>query len=308
MPGQNRNASPFDLAIGRGDQALRRGEFDAARVQFEDAARLNPRDARPPFYLGEVALRQSQWPAAEARFREAIRLNPNMAEAHAELGTALREQNRNADAVAPLEAAIRLDPALGEAHFTLAMTLEDAHQTERAITEYRAAVRLSPDAPMPALNLGILLAASHPAAGTSQRAEAFRLLQSAVRNANGERAVFANAGPALRLLGEHVLAADVLERARAQGTPTSALLAELAQALWAAGNQPVAIQRIGEAITVEPRRADFRYVRGLMLAQQGNAAAATADLRQVVQLAAGTPLAQRAQQALTRVQAVPPHR
>lgn len=307
FPGRNpAAATPFELAIARGDQALRRGDYATAQQQFEAAARLNPTDPRPPFYLGEVALRQQQWPAAEARFREAIRRNPRMAEAHADLGTALREQGRAGDATAAYQTAIRLDPSLSEAHFGLAMLLEDAGQRERALAEYRAAVRLAPNDPMPALNLGILLASERPPQGSQPRAEAFRMLQSAVRNAGGERAVLVSAGPALRLLGEHALAADVLERARAQGgAPSASLLGELAQALWAAGNPRLALQRIGEALAVDAQNAELHYVRGLMLAQRGERAEALAEMRAVVRLGAGTPLAQRAQQRASELQRAP---
>ena len=56
LPGQqSRAATPFELAIGRGDQALRNSNYDEAQRQFEQANRLNNRDARPPFYMGEIA-------------------------------------------------------------------------------------------------------------------------------------------------------------------------------------------------------------------------------------------------------------
>ena len=73
---------------------------------------------------------------------------------------------------------------LAEAHSSLAMALEDGGQRDRALTEYRTAVRLAPDAAQPALNLGILLASGHPAAGSATRGEALRMLQSAVRGPN----------------------------------------------------------------------------------------------------------------------------
>ncbi len=295
LPGQNRQATPFELAIGRGDQALRRGDFATARTEIDAAARLNPNDPRPPFYLGEIEFRQGHFAAAEAPLRNAIRLNPRMAEAHAELGNVLRELNRRPEALTELETAVRLDGQLGEAHLSLAMTLEDMGQRDRAIAEYRSAVRLAPEDPLAPLNLGILLAAGHPAAGSSERGEAFRMLQTAVRNAHDERAILASAGPALRSIGEFQLASQVLERVRAAGQPSAAILAELAQALWAAGNHPQGLTRIEEAIRADGQRADFHYVRGLMLAGQGDRAGALGEMRTVIRLGAGTPLAAQAQ-------------
>jgi tetratricopeptide (TPR) repeat protein len=292
--GATAQATPFELAIGRGDQALRRSDWSTAEREFQTAARLDARDPRPQFYLGEVEMRQSHWPAAEAHFRAAVRLNPRMAEAHAELGSVLREQSRGADAIAELENATRLDARLPEAHFNLALALEDANQPDRALAEYRRAVQLAPESPMPALDLGILLAGQHPAAGSPQRAEALRVLQSAVRASNNDHTVLAAAGPALRMLGEARLAADVLERARTQGPATPSLLAELAQALWAAGNHAQALTRIDEAVRASPDSAELHYVRGLMRAGQGDRPGAQTEMRAVLRLGAGTPLAERA--------------
>jgi tetratricopeptide (TPR) repeat protein len=300
LPGQqNRAPTAFELAIGRGDQALRNSNYDEAERQFNEANRLDARDARPAFYLGEIARRREQWPVAERLFREAIRRNARMAEAHASLGAVLREQGRNPDAIASLEAAIRLDGQLGEAHYGLALALEDAGQRDRAVTEYRSAVRLSPRDPLPALNLGILLANEHPARGTQPRSEALSMLQAAVRNGSDNVAVLSSAGPAFRVLGEFVSAVDALERARARSTPpTATVLAELAQALWAANQRPMALTRIGEAVGRSPSSAELHYVRALMQAESGDRAGAQASLRLAIQHGGTTPLAQRARQRL----------
>jgi tetratricopeptide (TPR) repeat protein len=299
LPGQPRAATPFELAIARGDRALQQGQLDEARAQFEQAARLDARDARPPFYLGEISRRREQWSQAEAHFRAAIQRNARMAEAHASLGAVLRELERAAEAQASFEQAIRLDPQLAEAHYGLALCLEDAGQRERAVSAYRTAVRLAPRDPMPALNLGILLASSRPARGTQPRAEALSMLQSAMRLAPDDVSVWISAGPALRWLGEHQSAADALERARARtSSPSASLLGELAQALWAAGQRPQALARIAEAVQRSPTTAELHYVRALMQAESGDRAGAIASLRAAAQHGAGSPVADRARQRL----------
>lgn len=300
LPGQRpANATPFELAIARGDRALQQGQLDEARTQFEQAARLDARDARPSFYLGEIARRREQWPQAEAHFRAAIQRNSRMAEAHASLGAVLRELDRAADARASFEQAIRIDPQLGEAHYGLALCLEDAGERDRAVSSYRSAVRLNPRDAMPPLNLGILLASMRPARGTQPRAESLSMLQAAMRNAPDDVTVLASAGPALRLLGEHQSAADALERARSRmQNPSPSLLAELAQALWAAGQRPAALVRIGEAVQRAQTSAELHYVRALMQAESGDRAGATTSLRAVIQHGANTPIAERARQRL----------
>ena len=150
---------------------------------------------------------------------------------------------------------------MAEAHHGLALCLEDAGDREGAIREYRTAARQAPSDPMPALNLGILLASARPGRGTQPRAEALSMLQAALRAGAEDPVVLSSAGPALRWLGEHGAAADALERARARmATPSASLLGELAQALWAAGRRPDALTRIGEAIRRAPTAAELHYV------------------------------------------------
>ncbi|MDP3275889.1 MAG: tetratricopeptide repeat protein [Deltaproteobacteria bacterium] len=300
MPGSSRAPTPFELAVGRGDQALRQGRLDEAQTQFNEAERLNPRDARPAFYLGEIARRRDDYATAERQFRIAIQRNDRMAEAHASLGAVLRELRRGSDARAAFQRALTLDPQLAEAHYGLALCLEDDGDSARAVSEYRSAIRLSPRDAMAPLNLGILLANTRPARGSQPRAEALAMLQSALRNGSDDTAVLISAGPALRTLGEFESSAGALERARTRSPqPSASLLAELAQSLWAAGHRPMALTRIAEAVTRAPSSAELHYVRGLMLAESGDRAGALSALRLCVQHGGDTPLAQRARQRLT---------
>jgi Flp pilus assembly protein TadD len=293
-PAASAAPTPAERAFSDGETQLRQGNVEAARLRFEEARRLDARDARPVFYLGEVARQQERWPDAERLFREATTLNPTMAEAHAQLGAVLREQSRVADAIPVLERALQLRPSLGEARYTLALCLEDQGQRDRAIQEYQRAAQELPSDPMPVLNLGIALA-SITDRTLAQRAQAVRALTEATRRGRDQRDVLAAAGPALRQVGEARAAAVALERARTMGAPTATILGELAQALWVAGDRPVAEQRMQEAIAAAPREASLRYLHGLMLAETGRRNEAAAEFRQAATLAPGTPLAGRAE-------------
>jgi protein O-GlcNAc transferase len=285
--------TPAERAFSEGETQLRQGHVEAARLRFEEARRLDGRDARPVFYLGEVARQQERWPDAERLFREAVALGPTMAEAHAQLGAVLREQGRVADAVPALERALQLRPSLGEARYTLALCLEDQGQRDRSLQEYQRAAQELPSDPMPSLNLGIALA-SIPDRTLAQRAQAVRALTEATRRGRDRRDVLSLAGPALRQVGEGRAAVVALERARTMGPPTATILGELAQALWVAGDRPAAEQRMQEAIAAAPREAPLRYLHGLMLAETGRRNESAAEFRQAATLAPGTPLAERA--------------
>lgn len=302
IPGASaRAATPFELAIARGDRALNAGRLDEAQAEFTRASSLDTRDPRPAFYLGEVLMRRERWADAEARFSEALARNPNMAEAHAERGNALRELGRDDDARAALEQAVRLDVTLWEARVSLGLLHEDAGRTNEALAQYRAAMRHAPDQASPAMNLGLLLARSSPAAGSIERAEAFRALQAALRAAPQDRDVLVTVAPGLRMLGESARAVEVLERARGLGAPTPGLLIELAQALWSAGRRPEALTRIDEAVAVGSS-VEARYARALMRAESGNTRGATEDANEVLRAApVNGPLATRARALLGRL-------
>ena len=127
-----------------------------------------------------------------------------------------------------------------------------------------------------------------------------------MRRAPSDAAVLSLAGPALRRLGEARLAVDALRRA-VQLTPTTSLRVELAQSMWAAGDRPGALQQAREASQQAAGDQSARYVLALMLAEQGDIAAATAALRAVIAGAPDASLRERANVALRRVATPRPH-
>src|SRR6185437_15636668 len=50
------------------------GRFDAAKVEFEQGARLDPASAEMPYNLGKLYSIQDNWPDARKQFEIAIRL------------------------------------------------------------------------------------------------------------------------------------------------------------------------------------------------------------------------------------------
>lgn len=282
-----------------GEVLLRSGQPDAARARFEAARRLDPADGRPVFYLGEVEFRGGRFAAAEPFFRAAIRLRPTMAEAHAELGSTLRELGRLDDAVAALRQAVLLNPTLGEAHLNLGLCLEERRDTAGALIAYRAASRQLRDDPTALVSLGSLLAAGAPAVGTPEHTEALRALREASRRADREPSTLAEIGPALRRLGDGPGAVRALLRAHAlTPRPSAALLTELAQAHFAAGQSALATARIEEASRAAPRDASVHYVRALIRAATGDRVGASVSLREVLRLAPTGELAARARARL----------
>ncbi|MFO0629092.1 MAG: hypothetical protein U0325_26185 [Polyangiales bacterium] len=150
------------------------------------------------------------------------------------------------------------------------------------------------------MSLGLLLASRSPAAGSPEHTEALRALREGARRADRDAATLSAVGPALRRLGDGPGAVRALQRAHAlTATPGASLLAELAQAHFAAGQMPLALSRIDEAVRVAPRDASVHYVRALLRGAAGDRAGAAAALRDVLRNAPPAALAERARARLT---------
>jgi tetratricopeptide (TPR) repeat protein len=272
---------------GRTDEgwALRRSSFRLASLETSaavvrdrvarDVAALNPGPSRPGF-----------------RGARSFTL---------EVTTVLRPEIGRAIVLVAAAPEGRFDDARATtAQLDLGLCLEDLGDVPGAIVAFRAAsARLHSDARAP-LSLGLLLADAARGPSPAERTEAIRVLREAMRRAPSDAAVLGLAGPALRRLGEWRLAVDALQRAVGL-TPTAALRIELAQALWAAGDRGRALQEATLASRQAPGDLSARYVLALMLAEQGDRAAAATALRAVIEGAADPALRERATAALRRV-------
>lgn len=93
-----------------GASALRRGDTLEAATQFNQARRVNPKNARASAGLGEIALQQGSNRAAVKHLVRATRLAPGNSRFHMLLGEAHLLGNNRKKASASFEQALRLDP------------------------------------------------------------------------------------------------------------------------------------------------------------------------------------------------------
>jgi tetratricopeptide (TPR) repeat protein len=87
------------------------GRFDAAKLEFEQGARLDPTSAEMPYNLGKLYSIQDNWADARKSFEAAVRLNPRYMEAHDGLGFALEALHDDTGAIACYQKAIELNEA-----------------------------------------------------------------------------------------------------------------------------------------------------------------------------------------------------
>jgi Flp pilus assembly protein TadD len=120
-------------------------DYEAAIIAFKEAIRLDPKDASFHCNLGVALFRNGDPDGAIAELRVAIRLDPNDAHPHNTLGAVLCDGKRDYDgAIIAFKEAIRLDPTDAQAHFNMGNALSKKGDVGGAITAYREAARLDP--------------------------------------------------------------------------------------------------------------------------------------------------------------------
>ncbi len=94
--------------------------------------------------LGEVYLERGEFSAARAEFQAALQLKPDYAFAHNNLGVLLIRQGRPTEARPWLETAIRLDPGYIDAYGNLGAAYEAEGDLSAARQAYEAGLRMAP--------------------------------------------------------------------------------------------------------------------------------------------------------------------
>ncbi|HKP62032.1 MAG TPA: tetratricopeptide repeat protein [Polyangiales bacterium] len=229
---------------------------------------------------------------AQTEERKALAIDPHFAEAQNNLGVLLRESGQLDEAVKLLSGAAKANPNSAAAHQNLALALEDSKQLEQAGSEYKRALELTPDDAMTRANYGLLLLK------LDKKEDAARELGQALSGAK-ERAALLAIGNGLRRAGDAKGAVQAMERAVAAGTPTPALLSELALAQRAAGMDAQALASLDRALGLDGKYALAYYLKGNMLAADKKFADAKKQFEQYLKIA---PSGDQAANARARLQ------
>jgi DnaJ-domain-containing protein 1 len=138
-----------------GEDAVRRAQADAE----EKAGRVLR--AEETFRRGEMALRRSQFELARVLFLEAVDLNQDEAEYHALLAWATwlatpNKQNVAVDVQKRLAQALALSPQCVQAHFYGGQVAKQSGQMEAALDAFRTVIDIEPGHPEANLELRVL--------------------------------------------------------------------------------------------------------------------------------------------------------
>jgi tetratricopeptide (TPR) repeat protein len=145
------------------------GEFERARVAFEEATEREQDSAAAHHRLADLLLASGALDEALPHFEAAVRHAPESAEAHAGLGTAYYHGRELELARSHLERAIELDPSYRSAHYQLGLTYRE--------------FGFSPEEVERELALGIDAEKRYVPDALEERVQAFRVGYSSVRRA-----------------------------------------------------------------------------------------------------------------------------
>ena len=139
------NAQDAVFYFNRGIAWSRKGEYDRAIADFDQALRLNPNDAAAYNHRGSAWSRKGEYDRAIADFDQALRLNPNLAEVYNSRGVAWSSKGECDRAIADFDQVLRLNPNNALVYNNRGVAWKKKGKYDRAIADFDQALRLRPN-------------------------------------------------------------------------------------------------------------------------------------------------------------------
>jgi tetratricopeptide (TPR) repeat protein/flagellar hook-basal body complex protein FliE len=125
-------------------------QYGPARVDFEQAIRLNPTLAAAYVNLGMLSEKNNSIDTAINYYEKAIEADPKHAFAYVQRGKAYEHKADLSRAMADFQSAIELDPKLAPAYYARGYArVQDQNNPELAIGDLNTAIKLDPTFPSP---------------------------------------------------------------------------------------------------------------------------------------------------------------
>jgi predicted Zn-dependent protease len=191
--------------------------------------RLNRVNARLSYDQARQAFEAGQFDKAAQEVKTAMRLHPDWAEYRVLEGRIHLETHRLEMAADSFEEALQLEPGNAEAHYYYGIVYQRWSEDDDAHDHYMAAYEMDPG------NVGYLLAAAESMVALRQLDAAERLLQDKISYFEHNSAMHHLLAQISMLQDDPETAAALYSEARRLNPEDNALLEELAQAQYAAG-------------------------------------------------------------------------
>lgn len=252
----NPELAPVQVTWGR-VQALR-GNGDLAMASFERAVRIDPNDSDAQLAIARQYERLGRLDDADAAFRKAGQLEPEGLAPHDFYANYLYRQGRFTDAIREWQTAIQLAPDAGPVWVNLGAALSETGRLDEAIQAYKMAMMIKPS-DMGYNNLG---AAYHR---TGRYAEAVGAFDKAIEMSGGNYLFHGNLATSywrmpnaeLQARKSFARAIELGEQTRKDNPRDASVCRNLASYYARIGNAPLALQRIGTALTLAPTAPDI---------------------------------------------------
>jgi tetratricopeptide (TPR) repeat protein len=262
----------------RGLAYVKKGEYDRAIQDYDEAIRLDPNFAKAFNNRGAAYAAKGENDRAIQDYDEAIRLNPNEAIPFGNRGFAYDKKGQYDRAIQDFDKVIQLNPNDAKAFYIRGLAYDHKGQYDRAIQDYDGAIRLDPND---------AIAFWGRANAYDKKGQYDREIQDfdkVIRLMPNNADAFYNRGNAYDKKGQYDRAIqDYGEAIRLNPNSTMAL-ENRGNTYRIKGQYDRAIQDLDEAIRLNPNDAKAFHIRGLAYDDKGQDDRAIQDFDQAIRL------------------------
>ena len=261
----------FDAGL----RSLAQGNYDTARVQFQEVLKSEPNAGDAYYYIGESYRAQGDFRSARDSYQEAINRDPGFAPAFVGRARANLGLNPDADVISDLNNAVSLDPRYAEAYIERGKYQISRNPTS-AESDLSNALELTPDSALAYL----YLAQAQLTLGENDAA-----LESALRANQIDMTlvpVYLALAQAYIATGETQQAVGVLQTYTIFAPNDTGAFLSLGQAYNAAKQYQAAVDILDKALAADRRNAEGYYQRGFAYLNLDKPTLAAADFKLAV--------------------------
>jgi tetratricopeptide (TPR) repeat protein len=263
--GETGGSSP-EIHNNLGQILLGQGKLDEARAEFEEALRLDPRNADALLNMGTVRRIEGRSTEAEHFVKRALQVDPSSIAAIAQLAEIKRDQGDLDESIRLYREALEIDDSQPFVHLGLGDALHRAGRLEDAERAFESVLELNPDSFEAHYNLGVTCSAR----GLVD--EAFARFEKALKLAPDHpdaASALNNIGDLHLRSGDQASAMESFRRAVESSATHIESRYNLASLYLAQGNAGEAITLLEEAAGVQPDHEWVNASLGMAYMQSG---------------------------------------
>jgi tetratricopeptide (TPR) repeat protein len=140
-----------------GATLLKQRDYEEAIKKFQEAIKIDPKFVPPHINLAAAFVKKEKYELAKTKCQDAIKLDPNDPRPYSKWGDALIGEKKYDQAVAKYQEAIEIDPTFKGAYINYGLALKETHFYKEAIEKYKEAIKIDPKCSVAYNNWGDIL-------------------------------------------------------------------------------------------------------------------------------------------------------